>query len=81
MNIELIGPHLNYTRQHHKRGKTIQREVSLTCMKVIYKSTGWFKIIEVPSFDQEEDSQGNQEYIDNSCVRVIYMFDHTWLCR
>ena len=32
-------------------------------------------------FDLNEVAIGNDEYIDKSYVRVIQMFNNTWLCR
>ena len=48
---------------------------------VIDPATGWFDIVEIPTFDLEEVTIGNYEYIDKSSTRVSQFFNNTWLCR
>ena len=50
-------------------------------MPMIDPSTGWFEIANIPTFDLEEVTIGNNEYIDKSSARVIQFFNNTWLCR
>ena len=40
-------------------------------------STGWFEIVDIPIFDLEDITLGNDEYIDKSYARVIQMFNNT----
>ena len=50
---------------------------SRTCMAMIDPATGWFEIFEVRTFDLDELTVGNDEYIDNSSARGIQLFDNT----
>ena len=54
---------------------------SLTCMEIIDPAIGWFGIVEIPMFDLEEVTIGNDEYIDKSSSRVSHLFNNTCLCR
>ena len=49
-------------------------------MTVIDPATGWFKIVEIPTFDLEEVKIGNNEYTDKSSSRVSQLFNNTWIC-
>ena len=64
VHVDLIGPYIKSIRQHHPCGNVIRNNSSLTCMKMIDPATGWFKIFEIPAFDLEEVTLGNDEYID-----------------
>ena len=48
-------------------------------MKMIDLATGWFKIIEIPTFKLDEVTASNDEYIDKSSARVSRLFNNTWL--
>ena len=48
-------------------------------MTTIDLATGWFKIVQIPTFDLEEVTIGNDEYIDKSSDRVSQLFKNTWL--
>ena len=50
-------------------------------MAMIAPATGWFKTVEIPTFELEEVKKGNDEYIDKSSARVSQLFNNTWLCR
>ena len=50
-------------------------------MTMIDLATGWFDIVEIPTFDLEEVELGNSEKIDKSSARVIQLFNNTWICR
>ena len=39
-------------------------------MTIIYLATGWFEIVNIPTFDLKEVTIGNGEYIDKSSARV-----------
>ena len=62
--VYLIGPYSKSLRQHQSGGTVIIKNSSLTCVKMIEPSTGWFKIVNIPTFDPEEVTLGNDEYID-----------------
>ena len=36
----------------------------MNSMKIIDPATGWFEIVEIPMFDLNEVTDGNDEYID-----------------
>ena len=50
-------------------------------MTMIDPTTGWFKIFEIPTYDLEEVTGGNEEYIDASSSRVSQLFINTSLSR
>ena len=81
MHVDLIGPYRKYIGQKNPGGTVIRKNASLTYMTMIDPSTGWFKIFEIPKFDLEEVTLGNDEYIDKSYDRVSQLFNNTWLYR
>ena len=72
MHVELTGPYSKYIRQQNPGGTTIKNDVRLACMKMINPTTGWFEIFEIPMYDQDEVTDGNDEYIDKSSVRLFH---------
>ena len=50
-------------------------------MKMIYTATGWFEIVEIPTFYLEGVALGNGEYMDKSSDRVSHLFNNTWIFR
>ena len=44
VHVDLIGPYINSIRQHQPGGTVIRNNSSLTCMKMIDTTTGWFEI-------------------------------------
>ena len=81
VHVDLIVPYIKSLRQQHPGGSVIQKNSILTCMMMIDPATGWFKIVEIPTFDLEDVTIGNDEYIDKSSARVSQFFNNTWLCR
>ena len=77
MHVDLIDPYRKSTIQQHPGGSIIRKNVSLTCMMIIDPATGWFKIVQIPTFDLEEVTIGNDEYIDESSARVSHLFNNT----
>ena len=47
---------------------------------MIEPATGWFEIVDIPTFELKEVTIGNDEYIDKSSVRVSQSFNNTWIC-
>ena len=76
----LVGPYSKYIRKQMTDGDIIKNIGSLTCMININPTTGSFKIVEVPEFDLDDVTGGNNEYIENSSTRIIQLFNNTWLC-
>ena len=50
-------------------------------MKIIDPATGWLEMFGIPTFDPDEVTAGNDEYIDKSSAKVSHLFNNTWLCR
>ena len=50
-------------------------------MPIIDPDTGWFEIVNIPTFELKEVALGNDEYIDKSSARVFQLFENTWLRR
>ena len=80
VHVDLIGSYIKSIRQHQPGVVIIRKNYSLTCMTMIYPTTGWFKIVKIPTFDLYEVMEGNDEYIDKSSSRVSQLFNNTWLC-
>ena len=81
MHVDLIDPYRKSIIQQHPGGSIIRKNVRLTCMKMIDLATGWFKIVQIPTFDLEEVTIGNDEYIDKSSANASHLFNNTWICR
>ena len=50
-------------------------------MMMIDPTAGWFEIFEVPTFELDDITVGNDEYIDKSSIRVIQFFNNTGISR
>ena len=50
-------------------------------MKMIDPTTGWLKTTKILTYDLDEVTGGNDEYIDKSSVRVSQLFNNTRLIR
>ena len=81
VHVDPVGPYSKSIRQQQSCGTAIRNNYSLTCMTMIDPSAGWFKIVEISTFNLEEVTLGNDEYIDKSSTSVSQMFNNTWLCR
>ena len=78
--VYLVGLYRKSIRQHQPGGVIIRKNVNLTRMTMNDPATGWFEIIEIPTFDLNKVTAGNDEYIDKSSARVSQLFNKTWLC-
>ena len=76
VHVDLIGPYRESIRQQQIDSKVICKNASLTYMKIIDPTTGWFKIVEIPTFDLEEVALSNNDYIDISSAMVSQMFNN-----
>ena len=65
VHVELIDTYNKSIRHQQPGGATTKRDVSLTCMRIIYPTTGLFEIFEVLMFDHDEVTGVKNEYIDN----------------
>ena len=82
VHTDLIGPYTILAKQFQPDGTIIDVELSLTCMTMIDPVTGWFEIVEVPSFIIDDiKNKTTQEAIDKSSARISRLFDQTWLSR
>ena len=61
VNVHLIVTYSKYIRQHHTGGTIIKNNVSLTCMMMIEPKTGWLEIFEIPMYNLDEVTGGNDE--------------------
>ena len=50
-------------------------------MTMIKPATGWFKIVEIPTYKLDEVMGGNDENTDKSSARVSQLFNNTCLSR
>ena len=81
MHVELIVPYSKSIRQQNPGDTVIRNIFSLTCMKMVDLATGCFEIVEIPRFDLEEVTIGNDEYMYKSSASASQLFNNTWLCR
>ena len=63
--VDLVGPYSNYIRHQQLGSAIIKNNVSFTRMMIIDPATGWFEIVEVPMYDLNEVTGGNDEYFEN----------------
>ena len=75
VHVDLIGPYIKSIRQQNLGGAIIQNDDSLTCTTMIDPATGWFDVVKILTFDLDELTAGNDEYIDKSSVSVIQLFN------
>ena len=59
----------------------MKNNVSLTCITMVIPTTGWFEIVKIPTYDLNEVTGDNDEYIDESSARVSQLSNNTWLIR
>ena len=59
VHVDLIGPYRKSTIQQNPVGTFIKNNYSLTCMTIIDPAMGWFEIFEVPTFELDEVTGGN----------------------
>ena len=81
VHVDLIVTFSKSIRQQRLGGAIIKDHFSLICMKIINPATAWFEIVEIPTYDLNEVTAGNDEYIYKSSTRVSKLFNTTWLCR
>ena len=70
MHVDLIGPYIKSIRQQQPGGSIILNNASLTRMKINDLATGWFKNFNIPTFDLDEVTADNDEYVYKSSARV-----------
>ena len=87
VHTDLIGPYTLTTTQYQPDGTEKEVTLQLTCMTMLDPVTGWFEIVEVPTFIVKElqemktkDMKGHT-FIDKSSARISRLFDQTWLSR
>ena len=64
MHVDLIDPYSKSIRQHQPDTTIIVNNIRLTFMTIINLATGWFERIEIMTYDLDEVTRGNDEYID-----------------
>ena len=77
--MDLTGPYNKSIRQQQSGGTVIRKNASLTFMTMIDPATCWFKIVEIPTFELEEVTKGNDKYTYKSSARVSQLFNNKWL--
>ena len=81
VHVDLIVPYSESIKQQQPWGIIIKNNVILTCMTMISVTTGWFKIIELPTYDLDEVMVSKDEYIYKSSTRVSQLFNNIWISR
>ena len=64
VHVDLINPYSNSIRQHQPGGAIIKDNVSLACMITIDPATDWFEIFKIPTYNLDEVTGVNDEYMD-----------------
>ena len=54
VHTDLVGPYSVTTQQYQPDGSQKEVTLQLTCMTMLHPVTGWFEIVEVPSYIVEE---------------------------
>ena len=80
VHVDLIGPYSKSIRQQQPGGTVIRNNSILTCTTMIDLDTSWSEIVDIPRFDLDEITLGNDLYIDKSSARVSQMSNNTWIC-
>ena len=82
VHVDLIGPYSITAQQLQTDGTITEKEFQLTCMTMIDPATGWFEIVEVPSYIIENvKTKTQKETTDKTSARIGKLFDQTWLSR
>ena len=84
VHTDLIGPYSITTQQFQPDGSQKEVTLQLTCMTMLDPVTGWFEIVEVPSYitNQVKNNKVTTEtIIDKSAARISRLFEQTWLSR
>ena len=81
VHVDLIGPYSKSIIKQQLGGAIINNNVSLTCMTIINPPMGWFEIIKIPTYNLNEVTGGDYEYIYKSSARVSQLFNNIWLNR
>ena len=59
----MIGPYSKSIIKQQPVGAIIKNNVSLTCMTIINPAMVWFEIFKVTTYDLDEATEGNDDYI------------------
>ena len=82
VHTDLIGPYTIKAKQLQPGGDVVEKELHLTCMTMLDPATGWFEIVEVPTYIVTEVlTKQTSEEIDKSSARISQLFDQAWLSR
>ena len=81
VHVGLIGSYSNYIRQKYPGGVIIKNNVSLTWMTIIDPTTGWLEIFNITTYDINEVTGGNCEYINKSSAGFSQLFNTTRISR
>ena len=68
VHIDMIVLYRNSIRQKQPGGAIIWNNFSLNCMAMIDPATGWFMIFEIPTYNLNGVTGGNDEYIDKNLL-------------
>ena len=66
LHIYLIGTCSKSMIQQKTDRDITQKDIRLSCMNMMYPSTGWSKTVEVPFSDLGEAAMVKTEYMDKS---------------
>ena len=75
--MDLVGQYSKSILQQHTGGSIIKNHISLICMTIIGSVNGWFEISEFPSYELDEVTGVNDEYIYKSSAKLIQLFNST----
>ena len=59
VHIDLIGPYIKSIIKQQPGNAIIRKNSSMTCMAMIVPATGWFEIVEIPTFNFNDLMSGN----------------------
>ena len=81
VHVDLIVPYSKSIIQQHPCGAIFNNNFSLAFMTMIDPDMGWFEFFKVLTYDLDEVTGGNNDYIYNSSARLIQLFNNTYIIR
>ena len=79
MHIDLIGRYSITAKQTQPGGKIKEVELQLTAMTMVDPATGWFEIVEVPYYNNEDIVNDKDISINKNSTRISQLFNQAWL--
>ena len=80
VHVHLVGSYSKSIICQQPGGAIINSNISLAWMAMIDPATGWFEIFKLPTLEIDKVTVSYDEYIYNSYVKLIHLFNNKFLC-